>query len=346
MPILKLPYPDAMPRATTNETLARQWELLRLVPGRPPGKTVRQLVDELEAAGYPVTKRTVERDLADLAEIFPLCCNDRSKPFGWYWEKGAQLDIPGMDLDEALSLGLLEEVLRPLVPESFVRGLEGRLEEARRKLASLAGNERADWSERVRYVPPGLTFLPPAVVPSILREVQEALLHSRQLQVVYPSADNKAGRELLLHPLALLQQGVRTYLVASTFDYGKPLFYAVHRIVSAEVLEAPASRPEGFSLDRFLERGGAQFGVGQSLTLKADLSQTLAQLLEETPLSRDQKITKGKNGPVLTATVFDSWQLRFWILSQGPDIVVRQPAALRREVRERIEKMRVAYGGG
>jgi hypothetical protein len=63
-----------MPRATTNATLARQWELLRLVPGRPPGKTVRQLVDGLEAAGYPVTKRTVERDLADLAEIFPLCC--------------------------------------------------------------------------------------------------------------------------------------------------------------------------------------------------------------------------------------------------------------------------------
>jgi predicted DNA-binding transcriptional regulator YafY len=332
-----------MPRATTNATLARQWELLRLVPGRPPGKTVRQLVDGLGAAGYAVTKRTVERDLADLAEIFPLQCNAISKPYGWYWEKGAQLEIPGMDLDEALSLGLLEEVLRPLVPESFVRGLEGRFEDARRKLASLAGNERADWSERVRYVPPGLTFLPPVVVPSILREVQEALLHSHQLRVVYRSAEAMEGRELVLHPLALLQQGVRTYLVASTFNYGKPLLYAVHRIESAEVLDAPARRPEGFTLDRFLERGGAQFGAGKTVTLKADLSESLARLLEETPLSRDQKITKGKHGPLLTATVFDSWQLRFWILSQGPDLVVRQPAALRRELIERIEAMRAAY---
>jgi predicted DNA-binding transcriptional regulator YafY len=181
------------------------------------------------------------------------------------------------------------------------------------------------------------------VVPSILREVQEALLHSRQLQVVYPSVDHKVGRDLLLHPLALLQQGVRTYLVATAFDYGEPRYYAVHRIVSAEVLEAPALRPEGFSLDRFLERGGAQFGVGQSLTLKADLSETLAQLLEETPLSRDQKITRGKKGPFLTATVFDSWQLKFWILSQGPEIVVRQPPALRRELIARIEAMRAAY---
>jgi predicted DNA-binding transcriptional regulator YafY len=152
--------------------------------------------------------------------------------------------------------------------------------------------------------------------------------------------------DLVLHPLGLLQQGVRTYLVASTFDYGQPLLYAVHRIESAEALDAPARRPEGFTLDRFLERGGAQFGAGKSLTLKADVSEALARLLEETPLSRDQKITKGRDGFRLTATVFDSWQLRFWILSQGPELVVRQPAALRRELMERIEEMRVAYRGG
>jgi len=69
-----------MPRAATDSTLARQWELLRLVPSRSPGKTSRQLMDSLAAAGYPVTKRTVERDLADLAEIFPLRCNGISKP--------------------------------------------------------------------------------------------------------------------------------------------------------------------------------------------------------------------------------------------------------------------------
>jgi len=337
-----------MPRAAKDSTLARQWELLRLVPSRSPGKTSRQLLEGLEAAGYPVTKRTVERDLADLAEIFPLHCNVVSKPYGWHWEAGVQLEIPGMDLAEALSLGLLEEVLRPLVPASFVRGLEGRFAQARRKLASLAGNERAEWSQRVRYVPPGLDFLPPEVLPSILHEVQEALLHSRQLQVGYRSAEADEAQDLVLHPLALVQQGVRTYLVASTFDYEQPVLYALHRIVSAEAAEAPARRPEGFTLERFLQRGGAQFGVGKTLALKADLSETLARLLEETPLSRDQKITNGKKGKKrfrLAATVFDSWQLRFWILSQGPDIVVRQPAALRREMVGAIEEMRAAYGG-
>jgi len=218
-----------MPRAAKESTVARQWELMRLIPSHSPGKTVRQLREALETAGYEVTKRTVERDLADLSGGFPLQCNTISKPYGWYWEAGAQLEIRGMDLNEALSLGLLEEILRPLVPSSFVRGLEGRFALARQKLASLEGNERAQWSERVRYVPPGQTFLPPSVLPSLLHEVQEALLHSRKLRVSYRSAGTDSDKELELHPLALIQQGVRTYLVATAFDYEKPLLYALHR---------------------------------------------------------------------------------------------------------------------
>jgi predicted DNA-binding transcriptional regulator YafY len=96
-------------------------------------------------------------------------------------------------------------------------------------------------------------------------------------------------------------------------------------------------------LDDYLNRGGGQFGEGKIITLKATISEALARILEETPLSTDQKILSGKSGVRLTATVFDSWQLRFWILSQGADVVVRQPAALRKEIVARIEEMRAAY---
>jgi len=107
-----------------------------------------------------------------------------------------------------------------------------------------------------------------------------------------------------------------------------------------------AKRPAGFTLDDYLNRGGGQFGEGKIITLKAEISETLARLLEETPLSADQKIVSGKGRHRLSATVFDSWQLRFWILSQGADVVVRQPAGLRKEIVGRIEEMRAAYGKG
>lgn len=327
-----------MPRAPKESTLSRQWEMMRLVPAQLPGKTSRQLQEQLRDAGFEVSKRTVERDLVELSGIFPLLCNERSAPYGWHWEADARLTIPGMDLAEAVSLGLLEDLLRQLVPPSFYRALEGRFAEAREKLTHLAGNPHARWSEMVRYLPPGIPFLPPEVAPRLLREIQDALLRGKQLLVEYSAAGEDTSREILLHPLALIQQGVRPYLLATTFHYDIPCNYALHRMISAVVQDELASKPEGFTLDRHLARSGGQFGTRGFLSLKAKLSPDLAAILEETPVSDDQKITQWRGEHRLSATMADSWQLRYWILSQGPDIVIKEPASLRHEIAERVQE--------
>lgn len=132
-----------MPSANHETTLARQWELLKMLPSRHPGITSRDLRDRLETAGHDVTKRTVERDLSELSRVFPILSNEISKPFGWHWKPGARVDFPGIDLAEAVSLGLLEDLLRQLVPPSFTQALEGRFTEAREKLKALPQNRYA-----------------------------------------------------------------------------------------------------------------------------------------------------------------------------------------------------------
>jgi hypothetical protein len=52
---------NVMPKTSNHHTLARQWELLQLLPSRAPGKTSRELTSDLRDAGYEVTKRTIER---------------------------------------------------------------------------------------------------------------------------------------------------------------------------------------------------------------------------------------------------------------------------------------------
>lgn len=42
-----------------------------------------QLPAMLTERHFQVSKRQVERDLKELAEIFPLECNDTGTPFGW-----------------------------------------------------------------------------------------------------------------------------------------------------------------------------------------------------------------------------------------------------------------------
>ena len=71
-----------MPAQNTRATLARQWTLLRLLPHRGSGLTARELTAQLESAGHPVTKRQVERDLTELATLFPIECMDASTPWG------------------------------------------------------------------------------------------------------------------------------------------------------------------------------------------------------------------------------------------------------------------------
>ncbi|MCF7675033.1 MAG: WYL domain-containing protein [Akkermansiaceae bacterium] len=321
-----------MPRNSREPTLARQWELLKLIPRHRPGATARDLRERLKNAGHEVTKRTVERDLPELSIVFPLECNDVSVPYGWHWKDDVSFDIPGIALAEAVSLGLLEDLLRQLVPPSFVTALEGRFNAASDKLRSLPQNPYTKWTDLVRYVQPGLPFLPPAIQSGVLEAAQEALLGRRQLRAVYHSAGAGAARERILHPLALIQQGARSYLLASSADHDGPIQYALHRFQGAELLAAPSTIPEGFSLDAFLAAGGAQFGQGATITLKATVTDELATILRETPVSSSQTLVTRHGTHTLTATVKDSWQLGFWLLSQGPALTVLKPAALRKRM--------------
>jgi predicted DNA-binding transcriptional regulator YafY len=127
-----------MPGSDHETTIARQWELLKNhLPPRPPGKTSRQLRDALAAAGHNVTKRTIERDMDELSRIFPITRNEKSIPYGWHWSENARFDTLGMDLSEAVSLGLMEDVLRQIMPPAFLSALEGKFSLAREKLAAL-----------------------------------------------------------------------------------------------------------------------------------------------------------------------------------------------------------------
>jgi len=83
-----------LPSNPTRHTIARQWQLLRLLPDYPPGLSSTQLQQALAKVGHPTSKRTVERDLNELAGLFPLHCNSKGMPYGWYWQ-------PGLSLGEA-----------------------------------------------------------------------------------------------------------------------------------------------------------------------------------------------------------------------------------------------------
>ncbi|MGH8225569.1 MAG: helix-turn-helix transcriptional regulator [Gammaproteobacteria bacterium] len=336
-----------MPDRARHDTLARQWELLRLIPSRPPGRTAGALTQSLADSGFPTSKRTVERDLKELERIFPIRCNDRGAPYGWHWMRDADLGIPGVELAEALSLTLMRGFLQEMLPLSLWRAFVPRLEHARGKLKTLAGrNNAARWPEKVRNISPTLPLLPPAINEKALACVQQALLEDRQLEVSYRGAGDEAEKSLTLHPLGLILRGPVMYLIATAFDYEDIRFYAVHRIRQAGISAESAKRPEGFSLDEYLAEGAGHFLSSEpvkNIRLQARVSQDLAHVLKEARLSEDMKLRDEDEYLRLTATLPDTWQLRWWILSQGARIEVLKPVALRKAIAAEISAMHRSY---
>tara|TARA_Y100000590_G_scaffold353552_1_gene406513 strand:+ start:501 stop:761 length:261 start_codon:yes stop_codon:yes gene_type:complete len=66
--------------------------------------------------------------------------------------------------------------------------------------------------------------------------------------------------------------------------------------------------------------------------------------LYETPLSENQKINDEKNGNLrVYATVADTEQLRWWLLSFGEHVEVMNPVFLRNEFKKRTKLLESKY---
>jgi predicted DNA-binding transcriptional regulator YafY len=335
---------DSVPAKNTRHTLIRQWALLQLLPTRGPGKTAKELTDALNNDGYNISKRQVERDLLELYDAFGLDLNNSSIPYGWRLPPHVPIDLPSITLAEALSLQLVEGTLKALMPSAMMNSLESRFLQAKRKLETLeANNQSAQWLHKVAVVSPSLSMLPPAVDPDVLETVQDALLHNRQLIVEYKKFDAEESSKQSLNPLGLVQRGSVTYLVATAFDYNEVLLYVLHRIITASKTKQPASIPAGFSLENYIAKDALQFGNKGSICLKAEVCEGLAQILSETPLSADQQIEGIEGALQVTATVTDSWQLRWWILSQGDGIEVIEPNTLRNDIARQLQRASEQY---
>lgn len=327
-----------MPANSTRRTLTRQWELLKLLPNRGPGLTALDLQNRLRDAGHDSTKRTIERDLVELSQIFPLQCNDKGTPYGWYWIPGSSAELPGVNLSEALTLRLVEDSIRPLIPAVMLKTLEARFNLARQKLEAMnKENPSARWLDKVSSVQPELTQIPPEIGGDLLDVIQHALMNDTQLSCRYYAAHKNQFHSFVLNPLGLIQRAHTTYLIATAEPFDDVRQFVIHRFEEAHLLASACVKPDGFSLQDYVVSGAMQFGTQQKIQLKAWVSEGLARLLQEAPLSDDMLLVEEDQGSSLTATVNDSWEFKWWVLSHAGSIQIIQPKQLRDEIKQRLQ---------
>ena len=322
----------------TSNSLYRQWQILsRLSTGKWMG--TRELHDVLQREGIDISLRTIQRDLNQISQRFPIESNG-TVPQGWRWRSDAPIQsLPHMTSSQAVTFMMVEEHLKHLLPPSLIEEMNPWFDLARRSLSTQ--NNVRQWINRVRIVPATQPLIPPVVDRNAQQAIYEGLLQDKQLECIYQSRSNSGEEKTyVLNPLALVQKGAVIYLICTRFDKTDIQTFALHRFKAAKVLDSRALHPVNFDIDAYIESGELGFRVDfskatENIQLKLTMQKADAIYFDESQLSKDQTIETLENGDVLvTATVPFTSQLVWWLRSFGKKLLNIEPSIVYNAVKE------------
>ncbi|ANF81934.1 WYL domain-containing protein [Acinetobacter sp. NCu2D-2] len=325
----------------TSNSLYRQWQILsRLTTGKWMG--TRELQEILIREGVDISLRTIQRDLNQIAQRFPIE-SSKTTPQGWRWRSDAPIQsLPHMTSSQAVTFMMVEEHLKHLLPPSLIDEMNPWFDLARRSLSTQ--NNVRQWINRVRIVPANQPLIPPVVERAAQQAIYEGLLQDKQLECVYQGrGQHSEEKTYILNPLALVQKGSIIYLVCTRHDKSDIQTFALHRFKSAQVLSSRALHPVNFDIDDYIESGALGFRVDfnqptENILLKLHMSEADAHYFEESQLSRDQSIEKLEDGmAMISATVPYTSQLVWWLRSFGKKIRKIEPDYVARMVSQEDE---------
>lgn len=333
---------DARPVALPGET--KPWRAM----------TAKQITDALKHQDLPPTAGTVRKYLGQLENQIPsqveCLYGIPSREKYWRLKDNSPLNREGFSDFEAAMVCLASELLEPVLPPHLRRHLEITRERARDMLdqARPIGALPADsplWM--LKLVQRIWIEAPPAIAPAMLEAVFEAVRSRRQLAIQYHSMaarrEGKPAVALTVSPIRLVQHAdARLYLIAADISAAGEIsrhrsqsagyrHFALHRIVGATVSASPAlANPE---LEQVIERQPG-FGWEGKIRLLALIHVDIACRLEESPINETQRLDFAAAGQRhrLEVEIDSNWELRWWILSNGKNMQVLEPASLRDEI--------------
>ena len=327
--------------AKTPEVALRHIQLLKKIPKHPGKVDLRTIQDYLLGLGYDIDDRTVQRDLVALSSIFPLVCDDSSRPHGWSFSSSTNsTHLPAMGVNEALTLLLTDKFLESHLPPALRRHLKPQLKDAEHQLRLFNKRAMSGWLKKIAHLPRGFQLKPADIQPRILDIVYDALLDDKQIEITY---SGKA--EQLINPLGIVLRDQVIYLVCTYWEYPELRYISLHRISKAKLLDSRVIKPKEFSLQAYIDEG--HFGVlntDKHINIKIKFTREAAHHLSETPLA-DNQIMKDVDDThtIVEGTVNDTSELRWWLRAFGNQVEVLKPASLRAEFKKMAQNMSALY---
>lgn len=331
----------------SDETLYRQWVMLKHIPRYPRKITVPTLKNILLGEGYTVDTRTIQRDLNKLSISFPLSNDTEGRKNYWYWiEEAAIQDLPGMDPVTALAFEMAESYLTPLLPKATLDLLQPYFHRAGEVLNDHSESLLRKWPDKVAVIERGPILQKPDINPDVQRVVYQALLEEKTFEATYRPRGSEKIKAYLIHPLGIVSRVGVIYLICTLWNYNDVKQFALHRFTHAEITDNPVNIREHFSLTGYIEED-QQFAYkieDEPIQLKVLFDAKTAGHLAETPLSANQVLTPQKDGRVLLeAEVIRTLELRWWLQGFGDNVEVLEPKSMLEKFKSITENLTKIY---
>lgn len=325
-----------------GDNLFRQWELIKVLQAHRFGVSTEDLCARLEC-----NKRTVQRDLGVLRDIFPISYEQRDRGKR-YWKldhntiESEQLQLT---MTEMLSLFLSQQLLLPLAGTQFGNGLQTALQKIRALLPTraLTHFEGLDGSFFIK----NLANHDYSGQDKEIRILNEAILSQKCVKVIYRSASK--GRETIseFHPYGMVLLHASLYCIGYLACYKAVRTLKVARIKGLTRLEKCFEKPVDFTLDGHLQGTFGVFQTQKPRRIRVAFTGWAATNVREMQWHSTQKIVKdGKDTVVATFELGNTVEFKRWVLGFGCHATVLAPKELAEEVRHELKQAHGNYGGG
>ena len=203
--------------STMFEDVVTMIRILSLIP-QDRWTTVAEIHQELEDRGVEIHRRTLQRYLKtirDHSDVFPIHVETSGKPYGFCWDpQSAGFHLPQLGVEQMLLLRIAEERLQSHLPPQAITPIRPLLRSARRVI-KYDDETEGTWLRKVKVLEDAQSFQPPVIRPGVLSAIADALFIDHKVLLRCRSARSR-NTEVIVRPLAIIQKGVRTYLVYQT----------------------------------------------------------------------------------------------------------------------------------
>jgi len=313
-----------------GDGLFRQWELIKVLQAHRFGVSTDEIAARLEC-----NKRTVQRDLGVLQNIFPISYEqrDRGKRFWKLAHNTVESEQLQLTMTEMLSLFLSQQLLLPLSGTQFGDGLQTALQKIRALLPARALTYFDGLDES--FFIKSLANHDYSGQDKEIRILNETILNQRVVKVVYHSASK--GREIIseFHPYGMVLLHASLYCIGYLACYKEVRTLKVARIKGLTRLDKTFDKPVDFSLAGHFQGAFGVFQTGKKQKIRAEFTGWAATNLREMQWHPSQQIVKDDGKKIIaTFDLGNTVEFKRWVLGFGRYAKVVRPKSLVDDIRQ------------